>query len=63
MLTLTEVFVSSVSTSGHDGAELATESVALNFAKVEITYTIQDELGSSGASTPITIDVKANRVT
>jgi type VI secretion system secreted protein Hcp len=63
VLKLTEVFVSSVSTSGHDGAGLATESVALNFAKIEITYTIQDALGTAGASTPITIDVKANQVT
>jgi type VI secretion system secreted protein Hcp len=57
---LSEVFVSSVQDSGSDGAGVATESLSLNFAKVEITYTVQNADGSAGASTPVTLDIKQN---
>ena len=59
---LSEVFVSSVQDSGSDGGGLAMESLSLNFAKVEIEYTLQDDTGSAGASTPITIDIKQNTI-
>jgi len=59
---LTEVFISSVNTTGHDGGGIAQESVSLNFAKIEITYTVQNDDGSAGSAIPITIDVKANSV-
>jgi type VI secretion system secreted protein Hcp len=60
---LTEVFISSVQDSGSEGGGIAMESISLNFAKVEITYTIQSADGTAGASTPVTINVKANEVT
>jgi type VI secretion system secreted protein Hcp len=59
---LTEVFISSVNTTGHDGGGIAQESASLNFAKIEITYTIQKDDNTAGASSPITIDVKENSV-
>jgi type VI secretion system secreted protein Hcp len=60
---LTEVFVSSVQDSGSEGGGIAMESVSLNFAKIEITYTLQSADGTAGASTPVTLDVKKNEVT
>ena len=60
---LTEVFVSSVQDSGSDGGGIASESLSLNFAKVEITYTVQNADGTAGASTPVTLDVKVNEAT
>jgi type VI secretion system secreted protein Hcp len=59
---LTEVFVSSVQDSGADGGGIAMESLSLNFAKVEITYTVQGADGTAGASTPVTLNVKENSV-
>jgi type VI secretion system secreted protein Hcp len=58
---LTEVFVSSISTSGHEGGGIAQESCSLNFSKITITYTPQNPDGSPGAGSPKTFDVKANK--
>jgi type VI secretion system secreted protein Hcp len=58
---LTEVFVSSISTSGHEGGGIAQESCSLNFSKVTLTYTPQNPDGSPGAANPKTYDVKANK--
>ena len=61
IIDLTEVFVSSVSTSGHDGGGIAQESVSLNFSKVEVNYTPQKADGTPGAKNAKTFDVKANK--
>ncbi len=58
---LTEVYISSISTSGHEGGGIAQESVSLNFSKVEITYTPQNADGSPGAKNTKSYDVKANK--
>jgi type VI secretion system secreted protein Hcp len=58
---LTEVFVSSISTSGHEGGGIAQESCSLNFSKVKMTYTPQNPDGSPGAANPKTFDLKANK--
>ena len=58
---LTEVFVSSISTSGHEGGGIAQESCSLNFSKVTMTYTPQNPDGSPGAANPKTFDLKANK--
>jgi type VI secretion system secreted protein Hcp len=58
---LEEVFVSSISTSGHEGGGIAQESCSLNFSKVTMTYTPQNPDGSPGAANPKTFDVKANK--
>jgi type VI secretion system secreted protein Hcp len=47
-LTLGDVIVSSISTGGAGGEDRLTESVTLNFAKFENTYTPQKPDGSGG---------------
>lgn len=59
---MSEVFVSSVQNSGSDGGGIATESVSLNFAKIEVTYTVQNADGTAGASSPTTLNIKENSV-
>jgi type VI secretion system secreted protein Hcp len=58
---LEEVFVSSISISGHEGGGIAQESCSLNFSKVTLTYTPQNPDGSPGAANPKSYDVKANK--
>ncbi len=58
---LTEVYISSVTTSGHEGGGIAQESVSLNFSKVEINYTPQNADGSPGAKNTKGYDLKANK--
>lgn len=58
---LTDVFVSSFSkTTDKDGA-MATDSVSLNFAKIEYTYKPQNADGSAAPNITKTYDVNANR--
>ncbi len=47
-VTLSEVIVSSIQNSGSGGDSLPTESVSLNFSKIEIEYKPQDEKGGLG---------------
>lgn len=58
---LTEVYISSVQQSGHEGGAIAQESVSLNFSKIEVKYTPQNADGSPGASNTKTYDIKANK--
>jgi len=58
---MTEVYISSHTTSGHEGGGIAQESLSLNFSKVEMSYTPQDATGASGAKNTKTYDVKANK--
>jgi type VI secretion system secreted protein Hcp len=58
---LTEVYISSVTTSGHEGGGIAQESLSLNFSKVEMSYTPQNADGTPGAKNTKTYDVKANK--
>lgn len=58
---LTEVYISSITTSGHEGGGIAQESLSLNFSKVEINYTPQNADGSAGAKMTQGYDVKANK--
>jgi len=46
IVTLSEVIVSSIQNSGSGGDSLPTESVTLNFSKIEISYKAQDEKGN-----------------
>jgi type VI secretion system secreted protein Hcp len=57
---LTDVFVTSVSSSGGDGGT-TTESVALAFAKVDLEYTPQKPDGSRDAGVHFKYDLKANK--
>jgi type VI secretion system secreted protein Hcp len=58
---LTEVFVSSITTSGHEGGGIGQESVSLNFSKVEINYTPQNADGTPGSVNTKSYDLKANK--
>jgi type VI secretion system secreted protein Hcp len=52
-ITLTDVFVSSLSNSGADGDDVVGESVSLNYAKIKVEYYQQDAKGGV-STTPIT---------
>ena len=55
-----EVFISSVSTGGSGGEDRLTENVSLNFAKVHLDYTPQNEKGAPGTPTTFGWDIAAN---
>ena len=55
-----QVFITSVSTGGHGGEDRLTESVSLNFAKVNFDYVPQTEKGGAGTAIPFGWDVAAN---
>jgi len=58
---LTEVLVSSVSTGGSGGEDRLTENVTLNFAKVAVDYTGQDEKGKAKSpAQSMTWDIPGN---
>lgn len=57
----TEVYVSSITTSGHESGNIALESGSLNFSKVTLTYTPQNADGTPGAANAKTYDIKANK--
>jgi type VI secretion system secreted protein Hcp len=60
---LVEVFISSWSQSHSDGGGLPTESVSLNFSRIEFDYKMQNADGSLGASTKKGWDLKSNKIT
>lgn len=49
---LTDVLITAVSTGGSGGEDRLTENVTLNFAKVKVEYTEQDDKGA-GKSPPL----------
>ena len=57
---LTEVLITSVSTGGSGGEDRLTENVTLNFAKVHLDYTPQDDTGAAGTAIPMEWDIAAN---
>ena len=59
---LSEAFVSSINTTGHEGGGIAQESVSLNFSKIEVNYWPQNADGSKGAVVTKTYDIKANKI-
>lgn len=50
IITMTDLLISSVSTGGSGGEDRLTENVTLNFAKVKVKYTPQDEKGAGTAA-------------
>lgn len=57
---LTEVLITSLSTGGSGGEDRLTENVTLNFAKVNVDYTPQDDKGKGGTAIPFGWDIAAN---
>lgn len=60
-ITLTDLLVSSVASGGSAGEDRLTENVALNFARVEVTYTPQDARGQVGKPVTMSWNVAENR--
>ncbi len=59
-ITMEQVMVSNVSTGATPDDERQTENVSLNFAKVTVDYTPQDEKGSGGAKKTMKYDIAKN---
>ena len=59
-VTFSEVIVSSIQNSGSGGDALPTESVSLNFSKIEIEYKPQDEKGNLGGVVKAGWDLSKN---
>lgn len=57
---MTEVLITSISTGGSGGEDRLTENVSLNFAKVAVDYTPQDDKGKGGTVIPFSWDIAAN---
>ena len=58
---MTDVLVTSVSTSGSAEGDAAVEGVALAFAKVDLEYKPQKPDGSLDVGIHFTFDLKANK--
>jgi type VI secretion system secreted protein Hcp len=59
-VTLTELFVTSVQSSG--SSEVPTESVSFSYATIKVEYSKQNEQGVLAAAGMVSYDVKANRI-
>ena len=60
-VTLTDLLVSSYQSSGAGGSPLPVDSVSLNFAKIEYSYSPQDEKGKLGGPVAVGYDVKTQK--
>lgn len=60
---MNEVFITSVQQSDSAGADIAQESISLNFAKIKMTYKMQSAEGADDATPEVTLDVKQNAFT
>jgi len=60
-MTMKDLLISSYQTSGaHDGLERIQETVTLNFASFEVTYTRQEADGSAGPESSAGWDIQKN---
>ncbi|AWL04334.1 Hcp family type VI secretion system effector [Massilia oculi] len=60
-ITMTQVLVTSISTGGSGGEDRLTENVTLNFAKVEVAYTPQDDKGTVAGDKTFTYNIAGNK--
>jgi type VI secretion system secreted protein Hcp len=60
VITMTEVFVTSISTGGSGGEDRLTENVTLNFAKFQLDYKEQAKGGAEGGKGKVVWDIAAN---
>jgi type VI secretion system secreted protein Hcp len=54
------VLISGITSGGSLGEDRLTENVILNFAKVSVDYTPQDDKGAAGTAIPFAWDIAAN---
>ncbi len=59
---MNKVLITSVSAGASQGEDRQTENVTLNFGKVEVEYTPQDEKGAGGAAKTVIYNIAANAV-
>lgn len=59
----TDCLVSSFQTGGSQGDEVPTDSVSLNFSKIEYSYTPQKADGTLGTAIPAAYDIKTGITT
>jgi type VI secretion system secreted protein Hcp len=57
---LETVMITGVGTGGRHSEDRLTENVTLNFAKVSMDYTPQDDKGGAGTAIPFGWDIAAN---
>ena len=60
-ITLSECLVSSFQTGGSSGDEIPTDSVSINFAKIEYSYSPQKADGSLGTAIPVGYDMTTSK--
>jgi len=60
-MTMTNVLISNLSLSGHEGDARSMESLSLNFSTVAIEYQEQKPDGNSAGTTPFSWDIAANK--
>jgi type VI secretion system secreted protein Hcp len=60
IITMQEVLITSLSTGGSGGEDRLTENVTLNFAKVKVDYTEQNEKGEAGDKPKMGWDIASN---
>jgi type VI secretion system secreted protein Hcp len=60
-ITMEDLLISSVQSSGSGGGEIPMESLSLNFNKVKMEYTEQDKTGAAQKPVLFGWDVKANQ--
>jgi type VI secretion system secreted protein Hcp len=58
---LSDVLISSYQTSGSSGGSLPTESISINFSKIEFEYLQQDAKGKTASAGKMNWDVRANK--
>jgi type VI secretion system secreted protein Hcp len=61
-VTMTDVIISQVTSSGNATEELIRETVGLSFSKLVYEYVIQNAQGGSGGTVTANYDIKANKV-
>ena len=59
-MTFTDCLVSSFQTGGSAGSEIPTDSITLNFAKIEYSYSPQKKDGTLGTAVPVGYDLKTS---
>lgn len=61
VIDMNTVMVTSYNTGGaNDGLDRVQETISLNFSKVKVTYTPQDEAGAGAGADPFTFDIAEN---
>lgn len=60
IITMEDVIVTSASTGGSGGEDKLTENISLNFAKVKVKYTPQEQDGKAGATNELGWNIQTN---